>query len=114
MLRNAMGHPTIMFRRVVDAGVSYDPAFRMCEDLELWLRLLQKNYIFANVNENLVQYRESIRYDRGRDNWRFNARARVKNFSISNIESYVSVIVSLVHFVVPNFFRAALQNYLRK
>lgn len=114
MFRNAMAHPTVMFRRVFDDGFSYDRAFRMCEDLELWLRLLQKGYIFANINDNLVQYRESVQYHRVRENWSFNLRARVKNFSMTKIESYVSVVMSLIHFIIPDSFRTVLQNYFRK
>ena len=114
MFRNSLAHPTVMFRRVFDDGFRYDRSFRMCEDLELWLCLLKEGYIFANINDNLVQYRESIKYHRVRENWIFNLRARAKNFSVTNIESYVSVIVSLIQFITPDWLRAVLQNYFRK
>lgn len=50
-------HPTVMFRRAVmqDAG-GYHPAFRHCEDFDLWLRLADRTRL-ANLPERLLHYR---------------------------------------------------------
>jgi hypothetical protein len=50
-------HPAVMFRRdlVVSVG-GYHPAFRHCEDLDLWLRLASVTTI-ANLPERLIRYR---------------------------------------------------------
>lgn len=52
--RNPMNHMAVMFRKsaVLDAG-NYQP-FHGYEDYFLWVRMLQKGYKAANLNENLV------------------------------------------------------------
>jgi hypothetical protein len=50
-------HPAVMFRRDVVRSVGgYHPAFRHCEDLDLWLRLATVTRI-ANLPERLLRYR---------------------------------------------------------
>ncbi|KUR76297.1 glycosyltransferase [Novosphingobium sp. FSW06-99] len=50
-------HPAVMFRRDLVLSVGgYHPAFRHCEDLDLWLRLASVTQI-ANLPERLLQYR---------------------------------------------------------
>ncbi|MFA7604690.1 MAG: glycosyltransferase [Novosphingobium sp.] len=52
-------HPAVMFRtEVVRAAGGYRPAFRHCEDLDLWLRLATRTRI-ANIPERLLRYRRS-------------------------------------------------------
>lgn len=41
---------------IVDAGL-FDPAFRRCQDWELWLRLLRAGHTFAGIPKPLVRYR---------------------------------------------------------
>ena len=57
--RNFLCHPVVTYRRdlVQEAG-GYHPAFRHCEDLDLWLRLASRTYI-ANLSDRLIQYRRS-------------------------------------------------------
>jgi hypothetical protein len=50
-------HPAVMFRRdLVLAAGGYRPAFRHCEDLDLWLRLADRTRL-ANLPERLIHYR---------------------------------------------------------
>lgn len=50
-------HPAVMFRRDLVRGLGgYHPAFRHCEDLDLWLRLATVTRI-ANLPERLLRYR---------------------------------------------------------
>ena len=50
-------HPAVMFRRdLVLAIGGYHPAFRHCEDLDLWLRLATHTRM-ANLPERLLRYR---------------------------------------------------------
>jgi hypothetical protein len=50
-------HPSVMFRRDLVLSVGgYHPAFRHCEDLDLWLRLASVTHI-ANLPERLLRYR---------------------------------------------------------
>lgn len=58
--RQVICHPAAMFRRDVVLGVGgYHPAFRHCEDYDLWLRLASVTKL-GNIPERLVRYR---RYD---------------------------------------------------
>jgi len=78
---NAMAHPTVMIRKgVLERFGAYNPEFRYAEDLDLWLRLLNRGVRFANLDEPLVRYRQAFT-GRGGANWQFNLRARTTNFS---------------------------------
>jgi glycosyltransferase involved in cell wall biosynthesis len=76
-----IAHPTVMVRKhIFDQHGGYDPSYRFAEDLDLWLRLLNQGVRFANLKEVLVRYRqENTR--RNPVHWRFNLRARMRNFS---------------------------------
>jgi glycosyltransferase involved in cell wall biosynthesis len=54
---NCMIHPTMVLRRDAVLGIgSYRPAFRYCEDFDLWLRL-SEHYDLLNVPDTLLDYR---------------------------------------------------------
>lgn len=55
--RTPLSHPAVMYRRdIVRAVGGYHAAFRHCEDLDLWLRLITRTRI-ANLPERLISYR---------------------------------------------------------
>lgn len=83
-LTTAIAHPTVMARRsaIVSAG-GYDPSFRFAEDLDLWLRLLNRGTRFANLDQPLVRYRQDVTRRRP-DHWRYNLIARRRNFASSH------------------------------
>ena len=85
ILRNPLGHPTVMFRRkLVDSGFYYDESFLKAEDLEFWLRLRKAGFKIANIPQKLLNFRivgdQAIK--RTGDNLRFNYKARVKHLSV--------------------------------
>ena len=81
MVTNAMGHPTIMFRRdLPNRFGGYDPAYKFSEDLELWLRWLNVGVKFANLPETLLKYRQQVTI-RHPDHWRFNLMARKRHYN---------------------------------
>ena len=55
-----VAHPTVFFRRELFArhGLTYDPAYPLLEDYELWGRALRHTE-FANIQEVLLDYRIS-------------------------------------------------------
>ena len=61
----------------------YDENFSQSEDLELWLRLKKAGYNFANLKDNLIDYRE-LNEERSRDHWLYNIKARRKNLDLLN------------------------------
>lgn len=76
-----IAHPTVMMRKsILDRFGAYDPSFRFAEDLDLWLRLLNRGVRFANLPEVLVRYRQQSTA-RNPQHWQFNLRARTRNFS---------------------------------
>lgn len=80
-ISNSIAHPTVMVRKhVLDMYGAYTSSFRFAEDLELWLRLLNHGIRFANLPKVLVQYRQQ-NTRRDLRNWRFNLRARTRNFA---------------------------------
>ena len=79
-LTNAIAHPTVMFRKsVIDLAGGYNPCYRYCEDLDLWLRWINAGLIIGNLPEVLVQYRQD-NSRRDNLNWRYNLRVRLANF----------------------------------
>ncbi len=113
--QNALGHPSVMFKRkLVEAGNSYDQNFRYCEDLELWLRLLRKGYKFANIERSLIYYREDRDYERGRDNWIYNWKARRQNFSPSQLYSYLSIGLAFINLFIPDKLRLVIYKILTR
>lgn len=76
-----IAHPTVMMRKsVLEIFGGYDPSFRFAEDLDLWLRLLNHGVQFSNLQEVLVRYRQQSTA-RNPLHWKFNLRARTRNFS---------------------------------
>ncbi|WP_412499502.1 glycosyltransferase [Vibrio furnissii] len=50
-------HPTVMFRSsVFENGTKYPTDTHYSEDMGLWLYLLKNNYIFANLDDVLLDY----------------------------------------------------------
>jgi len=113
--KNGMAHSSVMFRRtIIESGESYDPLFKYCEDLEFWLRLLSKGYIFSNIKRPLICCRESIKYNRVKNNWIYNFRARNKYFSLYVLSSYLSVTIALLHLVTPESIRRLFYKMMTK
>lgn len=71
LLRNALAHPTVMFRReVFEMGFRYDPRFLVMQDYELWTRLLLAGIVISNVPEYLLWFRISPAFYDRRHGWR--------------------------------------------
>jgi glycosyltransferase involved in cell wall biosynthesis len=77
----SLAHPTVLYRAsIVNRHGAYDPSFRYSEDLDLWLRWINKGIVFANIPDVLVKYRQT-HTKRHRNHWKFNLRARIRNFA---------------------------------
>lgn len=79
---SAVAHPTVIFRKKVfdELGCVYDTSFSFSEDLDLWLRLLNKGVKFANLPDALVQHRRH-HTSRHKSHWKFNVKTRLINIS---------------------------------
>lgn len=106
---NAMAHPTIMFRKsILEDLRGYDSSFRYSEDLELWLRSINRGFKFANLPNVLISYRQQTS-SRVKENWVFNFRARVKNLSS---RYFFRKVLGLLLISGWSFFPASLQRPL--
>lgn len=62
VFRCGLAHPTVMFRkRDFTAVGGYNESLSYCEDLDLWLRYIQRGLKLENMNKVLIDYRISKR-----------------------------------------------------
>jgi Glycosyl transferase family 2 len=58
LMRNALAHPTVMFRRgVFERGHRYDARQVIMQDYELWSRLIVAGEVISNVPDYLLWFR---------------------------------------------------------
>ena len=103
----ALAHPTVIFRKatILEAG-AYSPLFRYSEDIELWLRLLNRGVRFANLPNVLINYRQ-VNAIRQAEHWKFNLQARLKNFT-SNF--FIYRVIGIVGIWIWSLLPKAVQN----
>lgn len=58
--RNPMNHPTIIFRKKSVIEVGGYKHFYLNEDYYLWARMINKNFVFYNLQESLLYFRTGI------------------------------------------------------
>lgn len=52
-----LGHPTIMMKTSLLKEFLYSESTTMCEDIELWFRLIRNDHIIHNLQEPLLNFR---------------------------------------------------------
>ncbi len=109
----AIAHPTVMMRKnIIDRFGGYDSSFRFSEDLDLWLRLINRGVKFANLSEVLVRYRQQTTH-RNPLHWRFNLRARTKNMSMRHLPLRVFGICAIaVWGSLPGSIQKRIYSYM--
>lgn len=84
-IRSPLAHPTVMMRReIVDAGFRYDESLERSEDLDLWLRLMNRGYKIANLSNTILNYRVLDNFEDKRSSdiqRKYTFKVRKKNFS---------------------------------
>jgi glycosyltransferase involved in cell wall biosynthesis len=110
-LINAMCHPTIMWDRgKVGEALRYDERRAHAEDLELWFRLLSQGHRFANIQEPLIQYKQTDEWRRKIENWRTNFRVRAAYWWLAF--RYPSLLIGVVAFSVLVMMPKSVIDYL--
>ena len=112
-ITTAVAHPAVLMRASALRAVGgYDPEFRFAEDLDLWLRMLNRGIRFANVPQTILKYRQN-HTNRSLDHWRYALRARKKNFVRSNFMSRL-VGIGLINMwlYIPAFLQKLLFKLL--
>ena len=120
LYRNPMNHMTVVFRKssVEEAG-GYLPMIGF-EDYYLWIRMLKRGDIFANLNKVLVKVRagdEMISRRRGLEyikrEWAFEKAGREIGF-FSNFELARNMMIRVIPRLMPPFLLEKVYNVLRK
>ncbi|MUK26514.1 glycosyltransferase [Aliivibrio fischeri] len=104
-------HPSVMFKiGVFNDGMRYPIETSLTEDMALWLDLLEHNYIFANLNEVLLDYRlneQTISRRKGLSKAMSEISIRFKYMFKLNKVTFMNVILILsriVFHLLPSFF----------
>lgn len=68
-IRCPLAHPTIMMKKAIaDDGFRYDENLKTCEDLDLWLRLMNNGIKLVNIPETVLNYRVTDNFISKRSN----------------------------------------------
>jgi len=118
--RNAINHVTVMFKKnaIIDSG-NYQsvPYF---EDYDLWIRLIQKGYIVANISDVLVKVRIGTDMIGRRHGFKYAGhelyflKRQLKSGFISKTEYLKLVILRVPIRLLPKFMLKFIYKFLRK
>lgn len=119
--RNPFCHPSVMLKKdaVIKAG-NYRKC-HLCEDYDLWIRMIMNGSICYNLNDYLHYWRVSDDFYKRRSGIKylksilsFLKNLRKNNF-LSAKEYYSAVVVRSTVYLMPNNFRMFIyKNFLRK
>lgn len=119
--RNPFRHMTMLLKKeaVIKSGNYRD--FLWFEDYDLWIRMLQKGYIAANIPEYLVNVRADEEMFARRGGWSYLKqdykfqKFMLKTGFISVLEFLCNVIIRSIVRLIPNDCRTYIYNkFLRK
>tara|TARA_B100001093_G_scaffold464124_1_gene480751 strand:+ start:6026 stop:6835 length:810 start_codon:yes stop_codon:yes gene_type:complete len=69
LYRNPMNHMSVIFRKSAVLAVGGYPDILLKEDYALWLKMINKGFIFANLPETLVNARVNSQFFSRRGGW---------------------------------------------
>lgn len=119
--RNPFRHMTMVLKKeaVIKAGNYRD--FLWFEDYDLWVRMLQKGYIAANIPEYLVNVRADKEMFARRGGWQYLKQDyKFQNFLLkigftTKLEFLLNVVIRTVIRLIPNTVRSYFyEMFLRK
>ncbi len=117
--RNPFNHSTVMFRKqaILDGG-NYS-AMRTNQDVELWIRMINKGYLCANIDEVLVDFRFDNDTLVRRKEWR-NSKLMIevwKSFYAKGYCSYWDYLcvmgIQIAMYVMPTKLLSWVYDHLR-
>lgn len=109
--RNPFRHMTVIYKKqlVIDSGNYRD--FLWFEDYDLWIRMLQKGYITANIPEYLVNVRADKDMFARRGGWQYlkqdlRFQKYLKKINFISYKKYISnIIIRATVRIIPNKIR---------
>lgn len=117
--RCPFNHPSVMIRvGVFESGCRYNPLLKNTQDYYLWVDLISKGYIFANINEGLIKFRVTASFyqKRGKKkafndlNGRIYAMKKLRLVSAKNIVFAISLFLLRLS---PAFISRLAYKFLR-
>lgn len=119
--RNPYSHPSVIFKKhaVINAG-SYQDAY-LCEDYDLWIRMIQNGCICANLDEYLFAVRVSEDFFKRRGGFKYVKsinnlmKKNMKNGFFTKKDYIKNMIVRSSVYLMPNGLRSFIYSkFLRR
>lgn len=88
--RNPLNHVTVMFRKSAVENTGGYEDMNGFEDFYLWVRMMQKGYVFANIDEVLVKVRTGQDMLVRRHGWRYFKNELFFNRAVNSLGFYSS------------------------
>ena len=111
--KNAINHPSVVFKKSHILAVGGYIELKLNEDYYLWVRMAEKGYIFANIEESLVKMRvtDETYLRRGGLKYFITQNSIYKYMKKNN---YISSVEYTYGYLIRFIFRVVLTNRLRK
>lgn len=119
--RNPFSHPSVIFKKskVLLSG-GYQDAY-LCEDYDLWIRMILNNCICANIDEYLLAVRVSTDFFKRRGGIKYVKsinnlmKKNMKNGFFSKKDYVKNIIIRSIVYLMPNVLRSFIYSkFLRK
>lgn len=119
--RNPYSHPSVVFKKskVISSG-NYQ-AVHLCEDYDLWIRMIQNGCICANVDEYLIGVRISDDFFKRRSGLKYvksinNLMKRNMKNGFFTLKDYIkNMFIRSIVYLMPNSLRSFIyKKFLRK
>lgn len=109
LYRNPFNHPTVAYKKSVVMEVGgYNPSMTYFEDYELWLRILNANYLTHNLPDTLVSMRTDKNFIKRRSGWKYLKheynflKASRRNGFINSVTFLILVVIRLPLRILPS------------
>lgn len=111
--KNTINHPSVVFKKSHILAVGSYIELKLNEDYYLWVRMAEKGYIFANIEEPLVKMRvtDETYLRRGGLKYFITQNSIYKYMKKNN---YISSVEYTYGYFIRFIFRVVLTNRLRK
>ena len=117
--RNPLNHVTVMFRKNTVESVGGYQDMKGFEDFYLWIRIMQKGYLFANLGEVLVKVRTGTDMLLRRQGWQYFKNEIFFNVTVnrlgfySNFECMRNILTRGIARLLPPFFLRWIYTLIR-
>lgn len=117
--RNPFNHSTLMINRDKIIGIGNYSPMRTNQDVDTWVRALNKGLIGANLNEALVDFRFDVKTYQRRKDWK-NVKLMIQVWKRFRTQGYCSwndymfvVLLQIYMFIMPERIVEWTYNHLR-